>query len=61
MIDSQTTIQQEQFQSTPLREGRPDSQVFDIADYRFQSTPLREGRPFAIENNNILVSIHAPT
>jgi hypothetical protein len=34
------------FQSTPLREGRPD-QVFPIVPVgKFQSTPLREGRQY---------------
>ena len=32
------------FQSTPLREGRLDTDYFDYIDVLFQSTPLREGR-----------------
>ena len=34
------------FQSTPLREGRPQGQGQQGDSWRFQSTPLREGRLF---------------
>ena len=35
----------QEFQSTPLREGRPGGRGrFDAADESFQSTPLRQGR-----------------
>ncbi len=49
------------FQSTPLREGRPDASNAAFAAALFQSTPLREGRrqprPLVLWK---CVSIHAP-
>ena len=50
------------FQSTPLREGRPEVAEIIGVGKRFQSTPLREGRRRSVETicSGREVSIHAP-
>jgi len=51
-----------EFQSTPLREGRRDSDSEEGAKEVFQSTPLREGRHQHDDGVRFVsdVSIHAP-
>ena len=53
----------QEFQSTPLREGRPFSESSQSSSKAFQSTPLREGRLERADDDHVqaTVSIHAPT
>ena len=51
-----------QFQFTPLREGRPLLWACNKWLLAFQFTPLREGRPMALRHQRVefFISIHAP-